>query len=83
MEYTKTEEGGLPTGGMGAICPVPISQKNKEVIKEKIIKPVLKGMKEEDLLYRGVLTLSIILHKSLGPNLSRLSCTFNDPLLKL
>ncbi len=78
-EYTKTEEGGLPTGGMGAICPVPISQKNKEEIKEKIIKPVLKGMKEEDLLYRGVLTLSIILHKSLGPILVDYHVRLNDP----
>lgn len=78
-EYTKTEEGGLPTGGMGAICPVPISKINKKEIEEKIISPVLKGMKEEDLLYRGVLTLSIILHKTKGPILVDYHVRLNDP----
>ncbi len=78
-EYTKTEEGGLPTGGMGAICPVPISKDNKKLIEEKIIIPVLEGMKKENLLYRGVLTLSIILNKNLGPILVDYHVRLNDP----
>ncbi len=78
-EYTKTEEGGLPTGGMGAICPVPISKINKTEIEEKVIKPVLTGMKKEDLLYRGVLTLSIILNKKKGPILVDYHVRLNDP----
>ncbi len=78
-EYTKTEEGGLPTGGMGAICPVPIPHKSKDEIKEKIIIPVLEGMKKEGLLYRGVLTLSIIIHKNLGPILVDYHVRLNDP----
>lgn len=78
-EYTKTEEGGLPTGGMGAICPVPISKENKIEIEEKIIKPVLKGMESENLLYRGVLTLSIILNKTKGPILVDYHVRLNDP----
>lgn len=78
-EYTKTEKGGLPTGGMGSICPVPISQINKDIIKDKIINPVLEGMKKENLLYRGVLTLSLILNKDLGPILVDYHVRLNDP----
>ncbi len=78
-EYTKTEEGGLPTGGMGAICPVPISKDIKKDINDKIIDPVLNGMKNEGLLYRGVLTLSIILHKTKGPMLVDYHVRLNDP----
>lgn len=79
-EYTKTEaQNGLPTGGMGAICPVPISKVNKNKIESTIIKPVLKGMEKEGLLYRGVLTLSIILHKTKGPILVDYHVRLNDP----
>ncbi len=79
-EYTKTEEeGGLPTGGMGAICPVPICKVTKAEIIEKVIDPVLAGMKKEGLLYRGVLTLSIILHKTRGPILVDYHVRLNDP----
>ncbi|MGH4038506.1 MAG: phosphoribosylamine--glycine ligase [Sphaerochaeta sp.] len=78
-EYTKTEEGGMPTGGMGAICPVPISQKDKDRIKNEVIKPLLEGMKSEGLAYKGILTLSIVINPDDGPLLVDMHVRFNDP----
>ena len=62
-EYTKSEERdrGEATGGMGAICPVPIL--NREVydhIIRDIVDPTLEGMKQEGLSYQGVLLFSLI-----------------------
>ena len=78
-EYSKTEEGGMPTGGMGAICPVPISQKDKDRIKNEVIKPLLEGMKSEGLAYKGILTLSIVINPDDGPLLVDMHVRFNDP----
>lgn len=78
-EYTKTEEGGRPTGGMGAICPVPIAKVAKEEIKSKLIEPLLKGLKAEGLGYKGVLTLSIVLSPTKGPAIVDMHVRLNDP----
>ena len=61
-DYTKkSADDQTPTGGMGAICPVPIIEALKDEIRERIIEPTLYGMKVEQLSYKGVLTLSLIL----------------------
>ena len=78
-EYTKTEEGGLPTGGMGAICPVPIAKADKEIIRTKLIEPLLEGLKAEGLMYKGILTLSIVLHPTKGPAIVDMHVRLNDP----
>ena len=68
-----------PTGGMGAICPVPISDISREAIREKIVKPTLYGLKVEQLAYKGVLTFSIILRSPDDPVLVDYHVRFNDP----
>lgn len=78
-EYTKTEEGGSPTGGMGAICPVPISNKIKDQIKNTIIEPLLEGLKVEGYAYKGILTLSIVIHPITGPAVVDIHVRLNDP----
>ena len=79
-EYTKRyEEDDVPTGGMGAICPVPIKEDIAEAIKERIISPTLYGMKVEQLSYRGVLTFSIIIKDNREPILVDYHVRFNDP----
>jgi len=81
-EYTKrehTDKGvGVPTGGMGAVCPVSISQESKDVISKVIIHPTFKALKEENLYYKGVLTFSIILAND-GPYLVDYHVRLNDP----
>lgn len=79
-EYTRRREGDdIPTGGMGAICPVPIHEDIATAIKEKIIAPTLYGMKVEQLSYRGVLTFSIIIKEDREPVLVDYHVRFNDP----
>lgn len=79
-EYTrKAEDEDVPTGGMGAICPVPIKEDIEDEIREKIIDPTLYGMKVEQLSYRGVLTFSIIIKEDGSPILVDYHVRFNDP----
>ncbi len=81
-EYTKrehTDKGlGTPTGGMGAICPIPLPADIKEAIQNNIIHPTFKGLKEENLYYKGVLTFSIVLSSD-GPYLVDYHVRLNDP----
>lgn len=79
-EYTnRMKDDNTPTGGMGAICPVPIPDRIRNAIKEKVIHPTLYGMKVEQLSYRGVLTLSIIVREDDEPILVDYHVRFNDP----
>ncbi|MFA5468784.1 MAG: phosphoribosylamine--glycine ligase [Sphaerochaetaceae bacterium] len=79
-EYTKSEVGdtGSPTGGMGAICPVPLREEIQNQLNETIINPTLRGMQAEKFAYKGVLTFSIILAEE-GPFLVDYHVRFNDP----
>ncbi len=81
-EYTKrehTDKGiGIPTGGMGAVCPVAIGQDAINLISKKIIHPTFKALKEENLYYKGVLTFSIIISDK-GPFLVDYHVRLNDP----
>lgn len=63
-EYTKSEGGdnGVITGGLGAVCPVPVTDKQLKEIHEKIIQPTLSGLKNEKLFYKGILTFSVIVN---------------------
>jgi phosphoribosylamine--glycine ligase len=79
-DYTKSEEGGTgaATGGMGSICPVPLSQSINKQLMEQIIEPTLYGMQVEQFAYKGVLTFSVILTDD-GPILVDYHVRFNDP----
>ncbi len=77
-DYMKSETGGLPTGGMGSICPVPLQDEVHQRIYDSIIKPTLDGLKEEGMAYKGVLTISVIITKS-GPIVVDYHVRFNDP----
>ncbi len=68
-----------PTGGMGAICPVPMLEKLKDRIRETIIEPTLYGMQVEQLSYKGVLTLSMMIKQTGEPYLLDYHVRFNDP----
>ncbi len=79
-DYTqKAADDQTPTGGMGAICPVPIIEQLKDEIIERIIEPTLYGMKVEQLSYKGVLTLSLIITDDRVPYLVDYHVRFNDP----
>lgn len=77
-DYMKSESGGLPTGGMGSICPVPLQPELTASLFETIIEPTLFGLKAERMAYKGVLTISVIITKH-GPILVDYHVRFNDP----
>lgn len=80
-DFKKAQEGdkGLNTGGMGAICPVPIvSQEDMELIKETIIEPTFKGMEKDGLSYKGILYFGLMITKD-GPKLLEYNTRFGDP----
>lgn len=79
-DYTKkAADDQTPTGGMGALCPVPIMDEIKEKVIERIIKPTLYGMQVEQLSYKGILTLSLMITEDREPYLVDYHVRFNDP----
>jgi len=70
---------GPNTGGMGAIAPHPLYTKAlAKECDEKIFKPTIKGMLEEDRLFKGILYFGIMLTTS-GPYVIEYNCRFGDP----
>lgn len=62
-DYKRIGEGdtGLNTGGMGALSPVPYCDAAlMQKTEERIIKPTIAGLAQEDLPYRGFLFFGLI-----------------------
>lgn len=62
-DYKRIGEGdkGLNTGGMGAVSPVPFANKAfLQKIEERIVKPTIKGLKQDNLPYKGFVFIGLI-----------------------
>ncbi len=70
---------GPNTGGMGAYSPVPFypDEFEKRVLGE-ILKPTVKGLRNEGKEYKGVLYAGLILTKE-GPKVLEFNARFGDP----
>lgn len=80
-DFKKAFEGdcGPNTGGMGAICPVPVvSSTLLETIKTKVVAPTFKGMAKEGLSFKGILYFGLMI-TSKGPKLLEYNVRFGDP----
>jgi phosphoribosylamine--glycine ligase len=76
FEYDK----GANTGGMGTICDDSLlSNEEKNEIIERIIKPTLRGAREDGLEIRGVLFLGLMLTESRGAQVLEYNVRFGDP----
>jgi phosphoribosylamine--glycine ligase len=70
---------GKNTGGMGAYAPTPFVNKEElEEIIEIIIKPTLKGMKENGSPFIGCLYCGLMMTPT-GPRVVEFNCRFGDP----
>ncbi len=81
-EYVKREHtdrgNGVATGGMGAICPLPLEQDVLDALYKQIVHPTFKALKAEHLYYKGILTFSTLLAND-GPYLVDYHVRLNDP----
>jgi phosphoribosylamine--glycine ligase len=87
QDHKRIGEGdtGKNTGGMGAFSPLPdelFDEELKRAVEKKIIKPVLKAMKEEGRKYKGCLYAGLMIVKESGkkkPYVVEFNCRFGDP----
>ena len=62
-DYKRIGDGdtGLNTGGMGAVSPVPFcTPEFLSRVEERIVKPTLKGLRAEDIDYKGFIFLGLM-----------------------
>jgi len=70
---------GANTGGMGAYSPAPVvTPEVLGFVKDKVILPIVRGLKKEGVTYRGILYAGIMLTKS-GPKVLEFNVRFGDP----
>lgn len=70
---------GPNTGGMGAYSPAPIITKAMEAeIKKIILDPVIRGMADEGMPYKGILYAGLMITEQ-GPKVVEFNCRFGDP----
>ncbi len=70
---------GPNTGGMGAYSPYPfVLEKDIQSLVEKTMKPVVQGLKEEGIPFKGLLYGGLMLTEQ-GPKVLEFNVRFGDP----
>src|SRR3989338_8355793 len=70
---------GPNTGGMGAYSPAPVvSPGIHNRILDEILKPLLRGLRNKGVRYRGVIYVGLMITES-GPEVLEFNARFGDP----
>jgi phosphoribosylamine--glycine ligase len=73
------DDKGPNTGGMGAFAPSPLMHPGlASGVMERIVRPVLEGMREQGDAYRGFLYVGLMLTED-GPKVIEFNVRFGDP----
>ncbi len=81
QDYKRVGEGdsGPNTGGMGAYLPVPFADESlREEIHQKILDPVIQGMRLEGTPFRGLLYAGLMIHETQA-HVLEFNVRFGDP----
>lgn len=81
QDYKKAFDGdlGLNTGGMGAYCPSRIVDTDRmDKIKESVLIPFLKGLKDSKVSYKGILFVGLMIDED-EVNVLEFNVRFGDP----
>ena len=80
-DYKRIGEGdtGLNTGGMGCVSPVPfMDDLFMQKVDEKIIKPTIQGLQNDNLIYNGFIFLGLMNFNG-EPFVIEYNCRLGDP----
>jgi len=80
-DYKRIGEGdtGLNTGGMGCVSPVPfMDDAFMQKVDEKIIKPTIQGLQNDNLVYNGFLFFGLM-NCNGEPLVIEYNCRLGDP----
>ncbi len=70
---------GPNTGGMGTFSPSDIYDENLHIeIDEKVLKPIIDGLKKDNLNYKGILFIGLMITND-GPKVLEFNVRFGDP----
>ena len=73
------ENKGPNTGGMGTVSPNPFLPENMDkIFKEEILTPFVNGLKKDNLDYRGVIFIGLMI-KDNKPKVLEFNVRFGDP----
>lgn len=81
QDHKQAYEGdkGPNTGGMGAYCPAGfLDNEQSEQIKQFILDPTISALRNENINYKGVLYVGLMLTEQ-GPKVLEYNCRFGDP----
>ena len=81
MDHKQVGDGdvGPNTGGMGVCSPVSLlSRRVMRQIEQHVLVATLHGMRRDELAFRGVLFVGLMLTES-GPRVLEYNCRFGDP----
>lgn len=80
-DYKRALDGdlGLNTGGMGGFSPNPvITPEVRENINSKILAPIIDGFKKENLNFKGILFIGLMIEGNM-PKVLEFNVRFGDP----